>query len=192
MNHKKAPNVDLEVYLVSDTENVSKEMMSKGFDKLDNLYKEEKSSKFILHCIRAFLPISEKTEVVQKFSEKQLKNTFCSITDRRMNDFCTSINGYVNKKGVKVTPKSPIIAYSGKETQTIMSMEGILIFNEWVKIKAITDKQIRLVVQQEFEKSAGYYKPKSGFGKMAVSPVSDMISSSSLENLQKLKEAQLK
>lgn len=127
---------------------------------LDNMLAIPKSRNFLNHLIRAYFPMSR----VDKVWDKPKENFKCVLTKQSLisiseilngmeteafrENFLKSIKVALDENAVKVNPFSEIIGdkilgFTGTDTTTFMSYEGLQEFYNWVMTKSLkNDKHI--------------------------------------------------
>lgn len=146
-------------------------------DKLEKLYKNEKSRNFVLHLIRAYLPLNKTQKVF--ITPDDLKKFKCSLTGAQL----ISVDGVFNtmnseeyekgfiddlryNTGIAKKPegyeplmkrilKGRVLGYQGKNTSTYLSYEGATELFNWVTIKILQDDKKIIWTLNEIAKKEG-------------------------------------
>lgn len=136
------------------------------YEKLDNLYRNENSKKFIDHLIKSYIPKSK----IEKVVEKPKGRFRCAITNvklvaiedvfkeigedkEKQNQFIEHVSSLLDDS-VKPAPKLDIfktnsLALTAKSTDTFLSQEAFHIFFKWIQKKMLEgDKHIYWVIKQ--------------------------------------------
>ncbi len=134
---------------------------NKIFDKLENLYKkDEKSKSFVLHLIRAYLPV-DKCQKVFEVKLADMPKFKCALTNDKLisvyevlegiqseefkNTFMNDLKIQFDENGKQV-PRTPailkitegrIIGWQGKDTNTYLCQEAIQELFNWVATKML-------------------------------------------------------
>lgn len=134
--------------------------------KLDNLYDNKKSQKFIDHLIKSYLPKNKIEKIVEKpkgrfrcaltnYNLVAIEDVFDEIGDdsKKKNKFGNFINNIFSDEPVN-PPKLNIlkrksIALTGEKTDTFLRYETFIAFFKWVQNKIIEgDKHIYWLIKQ--------------------------------------------
>ena len=147
------------------------ETTQKIITKLDELYANPKSKNFVLHLVRAYLPLSKPQKVFTKPAD--LKKFKCALTGHKMisvDEIFALMNGEEFKAGfiedlkinvgiqeseaehvpllVKLT-KGRILGYQGEETSTYMCNDALSGLFQWVTGKLLSgDGKINWTIRQ--------------------------------------------
>jgi len=147
------------------------ESIQKIITNLDKLYKDPKSKNFVLHLVRAYLPVNKAQKVFNK--PENMKKFKCALTNHKMisvDELFAIMNGEEYKEGfvqdlkfnVGLTEapenykplmvqlaKNRIMGYQGEETSTYMCSEAINGLFNWVSNQLLMgDGKINWTIKQ--------------------------------------------
>lgn len=140
-------------------------MNKENFDKIDKMFNDNKTSKFIEHLIYSYIPVS-KSEILK---ESQDKRMLCSLTGKKLilkSELISIISSSSDKEELikslqikldsngNIEPKFPefikkineekiekingrSIAYTGKDTTSMLSLEAIKSLIEWYQTQIV-------------------------------------------------------
>lgn len=114
------------------------------------------SKNFITHLIRAYFPLNKIRKIWDNPKKKNLKcvitgHSLCTIEDafkalnsegmgeKLMGHLKAAFNGFDSEHPMKAQLKGKIMAYSGKDTDTVMCLEALEAFITWFQMKALGD-----------------------------------------------------
>jgi len=133
---------------------------NKTFEKLEKLYaKDEKSKNFVLHLVRAYLPIDKVTKIFDKPAD--LSKFKCALTGEKLisiaevfegmqseefqKDFMNDLKIVIDESGnqVKQDPailkitNGRILGWTGKDTNTFLCQDAVQELFNWVATKML-------------------------------------------------------
>lgn len=139
----------------------------KIFTELDALLASKKSKSFINHLVKAYMPISKVDKVFIKPKKVYFKCAVSKVSLVSVNDILKEINTdefkdelfkYLHtmfdpngriEAPIKTLMKNKNLALQGTDTNTFMSIEGYLVFHDWVSTKILQgDKHILWLVSK--------------------------------------------
>lgn len=190
------------------------------FKKIEDLFTNQKSSKFLTHLMHSYLPTSKVNVVLDKPSSKHQHkcaitgvklvsyNEAATIFQNQMNDleaFKQSLIIKLDSDGNTITGESPfkeklngrILGYTGEETNTYLCKEAIEALLNWTMSKMLKgDKKINFIVKKLNlnNNSPKSSKPKTSkpksYNKIPKQPIKS--SSTTLGDFQALKDLKAK
>lgn len=115
-------------------------VVAKAIEKLKQIYENKKGKSFILHIIRAFIPIYN-SHMVKCFNEVPYR--VCCLTGRRIVGY-SEIEKYQKEKdkmkGPNESARTPIyvktadVGYYSETSDRYLSIEGLIALNRFVKL----------------------------------------------------------
>jgi hypothetical protein len=170
---------------------------NKIFEKLENLYKkDEKSKSFVLHLIRAYLPV-DKCQKVFDIKAADAPKFKCALTNAKLisiNEIFTGMQSeefkstFINDLKIqmdengKQIPTSPailkitngrILGWQGKDTNTYLCQDAVQELYNWVATKMLQgDGKINWTIRsmQPKQPQRTNHKSESTYVKQTVKP----------------------
>lgn len=109
------------------------------FLKLNKMWAQESKKPFVSHLIHAYIPIDKVSRVIDWSLIPDNKDHRCVITKQNLltvND--TNRNNALARASQKrQNHNNKFLAFRGQSTNTVMSFDALLAFNEWVDEKII-------------------------------------------------------
>lgn len=133
--------------------------------KLDELYSNPKSKKFLNHLIQSYLPIDKAVKVWEKPQSKfrcvltnapliSISEALAGMTSEEFkNDFMNHLKAWANSDSsienpVKKMLAGKVLGFTGEDTTTFMSQEAYQSFYDWVVNKMLHgDKHINWLIK---------------------------------------------
>lgn len=192
------------------------------FNKLENLYnKDEKSKSFVLHLIRAYLPV-DKCQKVFSIKAADVPKFKCALTNAKLISVCEVLEGIqseefkstfmdslkiqVDENGKQI-PHEPailkvtqgkILGWQGKDTNTYLCQEAIQELYNWTATKMLQgDGKINWTIrsmQPQQPKRDNKTSTKNAYVKQTVKPATASLGDNdALQALKnKFKEQEVK
>jgi hypothetical protein len=115
--------------------------------RLKDLYKDEKSTKYVLHLIHSFLPADKKTRPVQTFVDTNNNVVKCGITKVNLTD--NDRLSQLSQMDAEGEMEGVQLAYSGVNTNNFISKDALQALEIFVEsmLKA-NDRRITYVMSQ--------------------------------------------
>lgn len=171
---------------------------TKIYEKLENLYKkDEKSKSFVLHLIRAYLPV-DKCQKVFEMKAVDAPKFKCALTNAKLicineifegmqseefkSTFMNDLKIQMDENGKQI-PTSPailkitngrILGWQGKDTNTYLCQDAVQELYNWVATKILQgDGKINWTIrsmQPKQPKHTNTSKPESTYVKQTIKP----------------------
>lgn len=120
--------------------------------KLKDMYREEKSTKYVIHLIHSYIPVDKKVKGVESFTDTNNKTVKCSLSKCNLIDIKGYLQNQKNPKSeldeIDENLKGVEVAYRGVNTNSYLSSDSIMALQKFVsQMCSAGDKRINFVVK---------------------------------------------